>query len=277
MKVALYRVLSYIITAFLGAVAAVRFVFDLIGYSTVADDALVAKSFAEKALNLIISAPWWAPWGVLLIAMVVLMWLSWPRQQVSSGSVENRFAENAPDESQEPTSTPEQDDSRAVAEEAEAIPFADRLFVGQCYANKRELKSEGILHISFLCFNGNEERLVIQGTAGAIKLQWGEQAHDLETTDLAAPSIPLSLGIGQPRDGLSSFPFAVDQTIGRKIAEDLEEIVERKEIVYIDFSDFQVRVSPENDLLHQAILPLPKKVQIMNSNENFFISGHLMA
>ena len=160
---------------------------------------------------------------------------------------------------------------------ADETPFEKRLFVSQPFVNKMQMKAERILHVSFICFNGNKAKIVIQGSGGHISLEYGENARDLECRHLPAPAIPASIEVGRERDGLSDFVVAVDQRIDSDLAEGFEEIVEINENVYLNFSKFDIWVSPSDDANQKVRLPLPNKIRLFENDDRFFFSGRVVS
>lgn len=70
---------------------------DLIGYSTVPDDATVAATRLDQFLGWLMTVPWWVVFGFALVSTMWLMWVSWPRSALTTkefppgqGSVFNR-------------------------------------------------------------------------------------------------------------------------------------------------------------------------------------------
>lgn len=57
---------------------------DLIGYSTIPDDAKVALGRLDDFFLWLLSVPWWGVFGFALIASMWLMWVSWPRRATPS-------------------------------------------------------------------------------------------------------------------------------------------------------------------------------------------------
>ena len=62
-----------------------RLVLDLIGYSTMLEDVIVAQTRLNQFLELVLSIPWWAVWGFVLISTLWLIWVSWPRPPLNTG------------------------------------------------------------------------------------------------------------------------------------------------------------------------------------------------
>lgn len=58
----------------------VRTVLDLIGYSTLPEDAKVAADRLDHFFLWLLSVPWWAVLGFALVSTMWLMWVSWPRE-----------------------------------------------------------------------------------------------------------------------------------------------------------------------------------------------------
>ena len=83
MKLALGRVASVLIAVSGWLLVGIRVVLDLIGYATVPDDQQVAAGLVRDFLLWLLSVPWWVPWGFALISTVVLILVSWPRQQAT--------------------------------------------------------------------------------------------------------------------------------------------------------------------------------------------------
>ena len=61
------------------SLAAVRFMLDLIGWSTAPDDVPVFGKRLDQLLDLIFLTPWWLIWPFVFFATGFLMWVSWPR------------------------------------------------------------------------------------------------------------------------------------------------------------------------------------------------------
>lgn len=80
MKLFAGRLFSILLVAGAWIVIGVRAVLDLIGYATLPEDSKVAQGVAEHLLLWVLSLPIWLPWGFALIATLMLMWVSWPRQ-----------------------------------------------------------------------------------------------------------------------------------------------------------------------------------------------------
>lgn len=87
MKLIIGRVVSILITGGGWALAGVRTVLDLIGYSTSPEDVGVAVTRLDQFLGWILSLPWWVPWGFAIISTAWLMWVSWPRGQATVEAV----------------------------------------------------------------------------------------------------------------------------------------------------------------------------------------------
>lgn len=77
------RMLSILAMAGGWFVAAVRTMLDLIGWSTAPDDIPVFGQRIDQIMDAVFSAPWWVPWGFALVSTLWLMWVSWPRVQMS--------------------------------------------------------------------------------------------------------------------------------------------------------------------------------------------------
>ncbi len=60
---------------------------DLIGYSTIPEDAKVAASRMDAFFIWLLNIPWWAVLGFALISTMWLMWVSWPRPNSDAMSV----------------------------------------------------------------------------------------------------------------------------------------------------------------------------------------------
>lgn len=79
MNLAVGRIVSALVSAGGWLLLGVRTVLDLIGYSTVPDDANVAVTRLEQFFLWLLTVPWWAIFGFALISSMWLMWVSWPR------------------------------------------------------------------------------------------------------------------------------------------------------------------------------------------------------
>lgn len=77
---ALGRIASVLIVVTGWMMFIIRLVLDIIGYSTVPEDIEVARTRFDQALDLLLSAPWWAFFVFAMFSTVSLMWFSWPRQ-----------------------------------------------------------------------------------------------------------------------------------------------------------------------------------------------------
>lgn len=270
------RVLSFALLALGWVLAGVRWVLDLIGYSTAPNDAAVARGLLEQFLVWLMSLPWWLPWGFAFASTMWLIWVSWPRQRaVAAGSPEESVNKKAADESQRPTSTPEQDDSGAVAEEADVIPFADRLYVGQHYAFKEKLEAEHIFGLTFLCFNGNEGGIVIAGINGTIVFRSGDSPRTLDERILSAPAFPTSIEAGVERPGLSEFIIAVEQRVESDLAKTMTETIESVEHAYLDLSGLNIFVAPAENQGERVKLTIPNTVRLFNKDDRFFVLGRV--
>ena len=98
MKLALGRIVSTLVTIGGWALVGVRTVLDLIGYSTVPEDAEVAQTRVDQFLGWLLGLPWWTVWGFVLITTLWLMWVSWPRKNSIATATEKAaepIAENA--------------------------------------------------------------------------------------------------------------------------------------------------------------------------------------
>jgi len=78
MRLLLGRILSWLITAGGWILVGVRTVLDLIGYSTLPEDAKVAAARIDLFFSWLVGVPWWAVFGFALVATIWLMKVSWP-------------------------------------------------------------------------------------------------------------------------------------------------------------------------------------------------------
>lgn len=90
MKQMLGRILSFIGFGLFSLLAGARLVLDLIGYSTAPDDIAKAQTLLHKSIEYFLTIPWWAPLGIALIAMVLLIYVSWPRPAPSAQTQEDK-------------------------------------------------------------------------------------------------------------------------------------------------------------------------------------------
>lgn len=86
LKLALGRIASILLVSGGWLLIGVRVVLDLIGYSTLPEDVVVAHERANAALVWISGIPWWALLGFALITTLWLMHVSWPRSMIGTAS-----------------------------------------------------------------------------------------------------------------------------------------------------------------------------------------------
>lgn len=82
------RITSILFSAGGWLIAGIRAVLDIVGYSTIAEDAKAAQGLLANFLEWVLSVLWWIPWGFALLSTVWLTWVSWPRN-VKMVSVDN--------------------------------------------------------------------------------------------------------------------------------------------------------------------------------------------
>ena len=78
------RIISALVTAGGWLLGGARLMLDLIGYSTAPEDAAVAQTRLGQILEWFLSIPWWALLGFALVSTLWLMWVSWPRKNVTA-------------------------------------------------------------------------------------------------------------------------------------------------------------------------------------------------
>lgn len=81
----LKRVGSFLAVIVGWLLAGARFVADLIGYSTLPDDAKVASKLVDRSLDFLLATPAWVVWVCALLPTLLLINVSWPREATSSG------------------------------------------------------------------------------------------------------------------------------------------------------------------------------------------------
>ena len=81
MKTLLSRIGSTLVLVVLSAIAGVRLVLDVIGWSTAPDDVGTALTRLDQLLLWILELPWPVPWLSALAAGGWLIYVSWPSQQ----------------------------------------------------------------------------------------------------------------------------------------------------------------------------------------------------
>ena len=91
---ALKRLASYLITAFWWSLIGARIVADVIGYSTLPEDAKVASSYVDDGLDLLLAAPWWAVLGAGFLSTLWLIYVSWPRDEFPKLSASGQSLSN---------------------------------------------------------------------------------------------------------------------------------------------------------------------------------------
>jgi|GEM_PF-5865821 len=108
MKNLIGRIISWAATACFWVLVGVRTMLDLIGYSTIPDDAKIALGRLDDFFLWLLSVPWWGVFGFALVASMWLMWVSWQpstrpspsrndrkdRAPISSGTTELKLVEN---------------------------------------------------------------------------------------------------------------------------------------------------------------------------------------
>lgn len=79
MKLVVGRIISALVSAGGWLLVGVRSVLDLIGYSTIPDDAKVAATRLDQFFLWLLGVPWWVVFGFALTSTMWLTWVSWPR------------------------------------------------------------------------------------------------------------------------------------------------------------------------------------------------------
>lgn len=79
MKLAVGRIASIVITISGWMLFAIRTMIDLIGYSTLPDDVIVANHRLNSFLIWLSAIPWWALLAFALVSTIILFFVVWPR------------------------------------------------------------------------------------------------------------------------------------------------------------------------------------------------------
>lgn len=97
------RIASIVFTVALWILVGARVMLDLIGYSTAPEDIEVAQIRLAQGIDLLLSAPWWVPWGLAAATTLLLIWLSWdPTRQTSHASAGSTAQASRADQPQPP-------------------------------------------------------------------------------------------------------------------------------------------------------------------------------
>ena len=237
MKLVIGRVLSWLFTFGGWVVAVVRTTLDLVGYSTAPQDVEVAKTLIQQAFDLLLTLPWWGPWGFVLISTLWLMWLSWPRHALSENkehplpnSSGGPFTELAMgrDAIAHPNSPPQQELQplnqffSPTVTLVDPPPFkAEYVYVGQVFVEIDRAATDLVIIFLFRCFNGSGNGINIKNPTGRIRFGQSKDGTGIELGEMpAAPTYVDGLKIENIKPGVE-FELRLEQRVTKDIAERL--------------------------------------------------------
>jgi hypothetical protein len=235
MKIAIGRFASFLITAGSWVVLAFKLVLDIIGYSTVPEDAAVAQTRMEQFLGWLLTVPWWAVIGVVVVFTISLMWLSWPRNV-------------GPCESSQPFIKKEkiEVDNVIYKEISASVPLIEGT-VAYKDLDKRYPKAM----FYFTIFNGTGKRIKIMSVTGCVAINGENFNGNIEL-----------LSENREIECNEFFEFTIQQNINQGDVEWIKGFMEESTYIIFQFKDARLRIlTTEPSSQIEFYVEIPRELQ----------------
>lgn len=207
---------------------------DLIGYSTLPEDAKVAAGIVSRSLDWLLTVPWWATFLFAAGSTAWLMWVSWPRQLMISNSEEKQAL--PPPAANGLTLT-------AHGEQREATPqekLLPRVYVAWMQCDFSELTTKHLLKYSVRVYNASNREITLTLNKGA--LEYTVSANGKSQQAAALPSPQLSDGSTVKIPKFREGSFKLQHSLDKSVAQKIKRAVSTGEIT-INFDGLQLMAS----------------------------------
>ena len=246
---------------------------DLIGWSTAPDDLPVFGERLDRLFDLVVSAPWWIPWGFAFVSTLVLMRLSWPKSYpvLLQDSKPQLLASDiaAPLEKKKETDYLALPAPNAEVESARDLKSC--LYVGMVTVDANKLKTENILEIAVLGFNGFDKPVSILDTSGSIEYSEIFSESQGDKGRLPFPKILRDRTNTKSIPPLSEIFFVLEQRIPKANVPMFIKAINQK-MVQLRLDQLDISVGDETT---NARLPIWAGVTLSKPTRNRVISNRL--